>query len=208
MSTQILNDNNGNRIGEIETDTNGVQIARDNNRNKVGTYDPKFNATYDRNDQKIGEGNLLASLIYSPHNKWAWGAGGFLLGSMASERQGYIDSESVIEEELSKDSNKELIESLLGCLFMAGVGLIIIVFAKRQCNSDFSEHLGYQILYYVGWFLLTISILGSVYCALRLIVRFLLWPPVFAIWFFSAIIYMMYKIKVFSELWHWIRNVF
>lgn len=113
MATQILRDKNRNQIGEIETDGNGVQIARDVNRNIVGTYDPRFNTTYDRNRQRIGDGNLLASLVTSSqgnssqgNSKLLWGVGGYLLGRMASKQPEREDDYVEEYETVTLDSSE------------------------------------------------------------------------------------------------------
>jgi hypothetical protein len=54
------------------------------NGNRVGTYDPSSNITYDRSNQRIGEGNLLASLVVPSHNL-PWGVGGYILGRLTAE---------------------------------------------------------------------------------------------------------------------------
>jgi|GEM_PF-1608761 len=63
MADQILKDRNGNRIGSIETRSDGTQIGKDKNGNRRGEYDPKRNITKDKNGNRVGEGNLLSSLI-------------------------------------------------------------------------------------------------------------------------------------------------
>lgn len=63
MAVQILSDRNGRKIGEIRTDSSGRQIASDASGRKVGEYDPRSNVTQDANGRKMGQGNLLASLI-------------------------------------------------------------------------------------------------------------------------------------------------
>lgn len=65
MNQQVLRDRSGNRIGTIDTESDGRMIARDKNGNRVGEYDPRSNVTRDRNGNRFGEGNLLASLITS-----------------------------------------------------------------------------------------------------------------------------------------------
>ena len=62
-----LTDKQGNRIGEIETDRNGRKIARDVNGNRLGTYEAEINATYDINNNRVGEGNQLSWLIGNKH---------------------------------------------------------------------------------------------------------------------------------------------
>lgn len=51
------------KLGEIETKSNGVQILRDPMNDRLGEYDPKSNITRDRMNKKIGESNLLATLL-------------------------------------------------------------------------------------------------------------------------------------------------
>jgi len=63
MAEQVLKDRSGNRIGSIETQSNGVQIAKDSSGNRVGEYDPRTNVTKDRSGNRIGDGNQLAALI-------------------------------------------------------------------------------------------------------------------------------------------------
>jgi hypothetical protein len=55
------------------------------NGNRVGTYDPSSNITFDRSNQRIGDGNLLASLIVQSHSNLLWGVGGFFLGNLTAE---------------------------------------------------------------------------------------------------------------------------
>ncbi len=62
MATQYLT-KDGRKIGEIQTDSNGRQILFVNGQ-KVGEYDPRTNVTM-ANGRRVGEGNLLASLITS-----------------------------------------------------------------------------------------------------------------------------------------------
>lgn len=64
---QVLKDSRGNRLGVIETNSNGVQIGKDARGNRVGEYDPKQNVTKDSRGNRVGQGNLLSSLITSPH---------------------------------------------------------------------------------------------------------------------------------------------
>jgi hypothetical protein len=58
-----LKDRNGNKIGAIETRSDGTQIGKDKNGNKRGEYNPKTNTTKDRNGNIYGKGNLLSVLI-------------------------------------------------------------------------------------------------------------------------------------------------
>lgn len=63
MSIQVLRDRMNRKLGEIETKSNGVQILRDPMNDRLGEYDPKSNITRDRMNKKIGESNLLATLL-------------------------------------------------------------------------------------------------------------------------------------------------
>jgi hypothetical protein len=64
----ILKDKQGNRFGEIETDRDGRQIARDVYGNRLGYYEPRYDATYDKNGNRFGEGNQLSWLIGIDHH--------------------------------------------------------------------------------------------------------------------------------------------
>lgn len=63
MQTQVLRDNSGRRIGEIETNYNGTLILRDASGRRLGEYDPKQNVTRDASGRRFGEGNLLTMLL-------------------------------------------------------------------------------------------------------------------------------------------------
>ena len=63
MSKEILKDRNGNRIGEIETASDGKQTIRDKNGNRLGEYNPSDNVTRDKNGNRVGEGNLLTRFL-------------------------------------------------------------------------------------------------------------------------------------------------
>ena len=115
MDIQILRDQTGRKIGEIETQRDGEQIIRDATGRKRGSYDPKRNFTYDENGRHVGEGNLLASLITSSqkiNNPWGpllGGIGGYLLGRMTSEKdtkqseceEGYVQENEPDEDDES-----------------------------------------------------------------------------------------------------------
>ena len=60
--TEVLRDRNGSLIGKVEH-TAHTQILWDKNNSKLGTYDPRENATRDRNGRKVGSGNLLLTLL-------------------------------------------------------------------------------------------------------------------------------------------------
>ena len=63
MPTEILRDGRGNKIGSVETTSNGRQILRDRHGSKLGEYDPRSNVTRDRHGNKIGTGNQLTRLL-------------------------------------------------------------------------------------------------------------------------------------------------
>lgn len=63
MSKQVLRDNSGRYIGEIETNSQGVQILRDASNRRLGEYDPRQNVTRDASNRRVGEGNLLTMLL-------------------------------------------------------------------------------------------------------------------------------------------------
>jgi YD repeat-containing protein len=63
MARHVLRDKQGRKIGEIETQSNGVQVARDEQGRKKGEYDPKTDVTRDPQGRKVGQGNFLSSLI-------------------------------------------------------------------------------------------------------------------------------------------------
>lgn len=63
MSKEVLRDNRGNRIGEIETRSDGTQIIRDKMGTRLGQYTPRDNVTRDKMGKRIGTGNLLIRLL-------------------------------------------------------------------------------------------------------------------------------------------------
>lgn len=63
MSKEVLRDRNGNRIGEIETMSDGKQVIRDKNGNRLGEYTPRDNVTRDKNGNRVGTGNLLTRFL-------------------------------------------------------------------------------------------------------------------------------------------------
>jgi hypothetical protein len=67
MSTQTLRDSRHSIIGYIDTESDETQVGRNASRSIVGYYDPKTNKTKDAHHSIVGEGNLLSSLITSPH---------------------------------------------------------------------------------------------------------------------------------------------
>jgi len=62
MANQVLRDNRGVKIGEIQ-ETGGKLVIRDARGVKKGEYDPKTNTTRNERGVKVGTGNLLTSLL-------------------------------------------------------------------------------------------------------------------------------------------------
>ncbi len=63
MSTQTLKDSSYRTIGYIETKSDGTQVIKDSSYRVKGYYDPKTNTTKDSSYRKVGEGNLLTTLL-------------------------------------------------------------------------------------------------------------------------------------------------
>jgi hypothetical protein len=63
MADQVLKDSKGYTIGRISTASNGVQTIKDAKGYTKGMYDPKTNITKDAKGYRVGEGNLLATLL-------------------------------------------------------------------------------------------------------------------------------------------------
>ena len=63
MSGQVLRDSMGRKLGEITTDTHGRQTLRDEMGRKLGEYDPNTDVTRDAMGHKVGNGNLLMTLL-------------------------------------------------------------------------------------------------------------------------------------------------
>lgn len=61
--TQILRSKDGQRIGEIASDYDGIQVLRDRDGHRLGQYEPHQNVTRDSEGRRVGEGNLLASML-------------------------------------------------------------------------------------------------------------------------------------------------
>jgi len=62
MSSQILKDAKGAKIGEIR-ETSGKLVILDAKGAKKGEFDPKTNTTKDAKGAKVGTGNLLTTLL-------------------------------------------------------------------------------------------------------------------------------------------------
>ena len=62
MSSQVLRDRSGIKIGEI-TQEGFLLVIRDKSGNKKGSYDPQTNTTRDASGNRVGTGNLLTTLL-------------------------------------------------------------------------------------------------------------------------------------------------
>lgn len=62
MADQFLRDRRGNLLGRI-TFFGGKYFIYDARGNRKGQYDPKINATFDASGNRVGMGNLLATLL-------------------------------------------------------------------------------------------------------------------------------------------------
>lgn len=58
----MLKDKRGNKIGEIR-EQSGKQVIYDPRGNRKGEYDPKTNVTKDARGNRVGQGNLLTTLL-------------------------------------------------------------------------------------------------------------------------------------------------
>ena len=63
MKEQVLKDKRGKKIGKIIFEKNGKQSLKDERGIKKGVYDPKNNKTVDSRGKKVGNGNLLTTLL-------------------------------------------------------------------------------------------------------------------------------------------------
>ena len=63
MADTILRDKSNRIIGYIRTSYTGVQTLTDSHNIRRGTYDPAKNETRDKNNQLVGKGNLLLTLL-------------------------------------------------------------------------------------------------------------------------------------------------
>lgn len=148
MGRVMVRDKYGRRTGEIETDADGRQTAYDAGGQKMGTYDPGTNMTYDRYNERFGEGNLLVSLVGpQKHNPLLWGAGGFLLGSAAA---GVQERRHGREEYETRGKNTESLEAIGGLFVCAALVLLgIFIWSVAKHHTEFP---GKQIVavYYYG----------------------------------------------------------
>lgn len=62
MANQVLRDKRGVKMGEIK-EVGGKLVIRDARGVKKGEYDPKTNITRNERGVKIGNGNLLVTLL-------------------------------------------------------------------------------------------------------------------------------------------------
>lgn len=60
---QVLKDRHGNIYARIEQRPNGMLVIHDKHGNIQGTYDPAHDVTKDKHGNKLGTGNLLATLV-------------------------------------------------------------------------------------------------------------------------------------------------
>lgn len=60
---QTLKDARFRVIGYIDTDADGQQVLSDAQFRSLGSYDPKTNTTKDAQFRRIGQGNLLTTLL-------------------------------------------------------------------------------------------------------------------------------------------------
>ncbi|KQT90359.1 hypothetical protein [Methylobacterium sp. Leaf466] len=60
---QTLKDARFRVLGYLDTDLDGGQALSDAQFRRLGTYDPKTNVTKDSQFRKIGQGNLLTTLL-------------------------------------------------------------------------------------------------------------------------------------------------
>lgn len=63
VQSQKLKDRSGMTIGSIETQPDGSLVIKDASGMPKGYYDPKTNVTKDRTGMRVGEGNLLTTLL-------------------------------------------------------------------------------------------------------------------------------------------------
>lgn len=65
---ETLKDSRYRAIAYIDTESSGKQVIMDKNYRRLGYYDPRTNVTQDAHYRRIGEGNLLTTLI--PPNQY------------------------------------------------------------------------------------------------------------------------------------------
>ena len=58
----VIRTRTGSRLGHIVDDGNQL-VARDRLGRRLGAYDARKNATYDKNSNRLAEGNVLPALI-------------------------------------------------------------------------------------------------------------------------------------------------
>lgn len=63
MASQTLKDRNHRVIGYLETRSDGMLVLKNANHQILGYYDPQRNETKNVNYSRVGQGNLLTSLL-------------------------------------------------------------------------------------------------------------------------------------------------
>lgn len=63
MDKRLLRDRNNKVIGSVTVKSDGEQEIRDHDNHRLGYYDPDMDTTYDRDGHRVGEGNLLTTLL-------------------------------------------------------------------------------------------------------------------------------------------------
>jgi hypothetical protein len=63
MSTHMLRDRDYKRIGQINTLQDGKREIRDTVNHRLGYYDPDRDMTFDATGARVGEGDLLTTLL-------------------------------------------------------------------------------------------------------------------------------------------------
>jgi hypothetical protein len=63
MANEVLRDHLGTRIGEIEHQSDKL-VLRDRTGRRLGEYSPRDNVTRDMTGYRVGEGNLLLTLLH------------------------------------------------------------------------------------------------------------------------------------------------
>lgn len=61
--SNVLKDKHGNIFAKIEERSNGHLVIHDKHGNVQGEYDPVRDVTKDKKGNKVGTGNLLATLV-------------------------------------------------------------------------------------------------------------------------------------------------
>ena len=64
----VIRTRTGSRLGHIVDDGDQL-VARDRLGRRLGAYDAKKNATYDKNSNRLAEGNILPALILQAQDR-------------------------------------------------------------------------------------------------------------------------------------------